>query len=114
MKAKLSPPQLFVGTKTVFQQNEECEEYEDEVWLRESTKQSYAKLKHGIESLGIKVLNITFGEYDPVFGVLHIQSIDCEYDGQIEEHKELYIHTGITCFTEGEAPAAFYFYSDDE
>ena len=109
MKANLSPPQLFVGTIIVQQDDD----YEDEVWLRESTEQSYAKLKHGIESLGIKVLNITFGEYDPVYGVLHIESIDCEYDGHIEEHKELYI-TGITCFTDGKAPAAFYFYSDDE
>ncbi len=117
--AALSPPQLFVGTE-FHEEIQALDEYgcvdydncEEEHWIQEPIEISKTKLIQGIESLGIKVINIEFGDYDMQNGLLWINSIECEYDGLVEPHREYYIETGITCFTPSSTnvcPAAFYF-----
>lgn len=115
--AHLSTSQLFVGT--IF--HEEITEKDedgwpmliDEYWEQEPEQISYDKLKEGIESLGIKCIDIHFGDYDPYEGTLTIKSIRCEYDGPLLNallNDECYIRTGISCNFCNETPiVAIYF-----
>jgi hypothetical protein len=118
--ANLSPPQLFVGT--TFHNETEEEDAEgytvtvEEYWEQETLESSYNRLKQGIESLGIKCLDIQFDEYIPTEGILPIKSITCEYEGDADLlntllKDEAYITTGISCYSWDNLPmVAVYFH----
>ncbi len=107
-EARLSPNQLFVGT--IFHE-ERVENDEDgypitveELWEQEPIEVSYAKLKNGIESLGLECVDIQFDDYDSRNGVLNIKNIICKYNENNPQlldsllNDEAYISTGIACW----------------
>lgn len=113
--AYLSPPQLFVGT-TFHEEFWGEEEFIDEHWEQEPQQISREKLINGIESLGIKCIDIQFGDYIPSEGVLEVKSILCECPKDKELLNtlltdEVYITTGISCYSDDTVSpmVAFYF-----
>jgi hypothetical protein len=109
----ISPPQIFVGTTF---HEEDLETDEDEFWEQESVEISIKKIREGIESLGVKCLSIELGEYIPSEGVVEIVSIICEYDGSDRTlldkllTDEVYIRSGIKCYSTSTPAYAVAFY----
>lgn len=86
-----TPQTLFAGKKNV----------ELDIWEQEPLENSIAKLRDGIESLGVTFVSVEFGNYDEVEGTLEINELLCRCTGDkkmLEEllNFEVYIRTGIS------------------
>lgn len=92
---------LFVGGSKIKEVIPGYEDYEPtEYYEQEPLEQSIAKLRKGVESLGVKVLSIELDDFDPEDGTVKIMQLLCKYTGSkqfLDEMlgDEVYIRTGI-------------------
>lgn len=100
---QLSPPMLFVGKKFMVISKKDQHLYNrhygifggnEGYWLSESRQLSYNKLKIGIESLGLNLIDCEFGNFDESEGILYIKHIivECNFKPNIYNNNEYHIY----------------------
>lgn len=55
------------------------------IWKQEPIEETYIKIKKTLAYIDIKCINITFRKYNPIYGTIGVDNIQCEYLGSNKE-----------------------------